>query len=187
GMQTDALVITRVNGPEDVVPYSVVQRLSLIALLYAAFLQSLWPAYGEAVARKDFAWVQKTFMRSLRLSLFFGTLFAVILFIFGEPLIKLWLKEAVVPSKNLLLSFAFFILVNSVIGVIAVIFNSTFLLRKQLQLLFFASVTSFILKILLCKMMGAPGAVWATVIAFTLFFILPGFRIVRKTFWSPLT
>ncbi|MBA4147339.1 MAG: oligosaccharide flippase family protein [Verrucomicrobia bacterium] len=187
GMQTDALIIARVNGPEAVTPFSVVQRLSQIAFLYWAFLQALWPAYGEAVARNDFDWVRKTIVRSLKLSLLFGSLFAAILFFFGGALIKIWLKESVSPSSNLLLSFSVFILTNSVVGVIAVVFNSTSLLRKQLVLLAFAAGASFILKILLCKIMGAPGAVWATVIGFTLFFIVPGLRIIRKTYWSSLT
>jgi len=72
GMQTDALIIAHMLSPDAVTPYSVVQKLSMLAFLYWASFQALWPAYAEAIARNDLDWVLRTLWRSVKLSLICG-------------------------------------------------------------------------------------------------------------------
>ncbi len=59
---SDNIVITHYLGAAEVAPYSVTWRLAAFAVvLQNAVSPSLWPAYSEAYARGDLAWVRMTF------------------------------------------------------------------------------------------------------------------------------
>jgi len=184
GFQTDALVIAHVLGPQAVAPYAVVQKLSQVAFLYWAFTGALWPAYSEAIARNDIAWVRRAFVRSLKLSLICGTAIGAGLLVFGQGLIHWWVKGSVLISMALLASFGAFILLNSLVGTLAAVMNSGILLRQQMLLLGITVPVCVALKILLCRRFGVSGPVWASLIAFGLFYVAPGLLLVRNTFWA---
>ncbi|MDB6026136.1 MAG: polysaccharide biosynthesis protein [Verrucomicrobiales bacterium] len=184
GFQTDSLVIAHINDQDAVTQYSVVQRMSQVAFLYWAFVQALWPAYGEAMARGDYQWLRRTIVRSLKLSFICGLVMGAILVLFGQAIINVWIKDAIEVPPGLLLSFGAFIFVNGFIGTLAVIFNAAALLKTQCVLLLLASVTAFLLKIEFCRSMGVQGVVWATVVSYLFLFVLPGWRIIYRKFWS---
>jgi O-antigen/teichoic acid export membrane protein len=188
--QADTFIIPHVlgdvRGPSEVTAYWVVQRLSQASFLCWALTQALWPAYAEAIARNDLGWVRQTIRRSLKFSLVCGVTLGLGLYFFGMPVIKFWARTPFSPSliQPLLLSFAFYILVYGVVLTLAVVINGAHLLKEQLVFLVFSTSAALILKIVLCKAMGAAGVVWATNIAFTLFFILPAFLLIRKRYGS---
>jgi O-antigen/teichoic acid export membrane protein len=181
GIYSDIVVISWQLGSDAVAEYAVVQRLSLVAHLFYAFITALWPAYGEAFARGDVAWVRKTFRRSFILSMAFGALFATLLVGFGKELVALWVGPSVNPSPGLLYGFASFVFVNAMMGNIAVLMSVHVLVRTQLVLMAIAAVGSFALKIILCAELGAAGPVWASVIAFGACYVIPGLFLVRST------
>jgi O-antigen/teichoic acid export membrane protein len=184
GLQTDALVIAHVMAPEAVAPYAVAQKLSQVAFLYWALTQALWPAYSEAISRDDFGWVRRAFVRSLKLSLICGTIMGGGLVLFGQQLIHWWVRSTQLVSVPLLAGFGGFILLNSVVGTLAAVMNSGILLRQQMLLLGVTVPICFFLKVILCARYGVSGPLWASVIAFGLFYVLPGLLVLRKTFWN---
>jgi O-antigen/teichoic acid export membrane protein len=111
--------------------------------------------------------------------LFMGAMLAV----FGESIISLWVGTSVQPPTGLVASFGVYVFLNSLVGAVAVVLNSSLLLRRQLWFLGLAAVFSFGLKILFCQFMGISGVVWATIVGFTAFFLIPGLVLIRKTFW----
>ena len=56
--------------------------------------------------------------------------------------------------------------------------NSGELIKKQLLILVLASVCSIILKIVLSINFGVSGIIWATIIGYSIFYIVPSYRIV---------
>lgn len=186
----DPFVISHVLGPvegaKQVTAYSVVQRLSQVAFLYWALTQALWPAYAEAIARKDFAWVRKTIVRSIRLSVVLGVCIGLFLAFCGNWVIQLWVGPIIAPSecRPLLLSFAVFVPVFSLGGTVAVVINGAHWLREQLVCLSVAAPVAFLLKIIFCRLWGASGVVWASTLAFSLCFIAPLWIIIRRRFWT---
>jgi Na+-driven multidrug efflux pump len=192
GLQAlDPFVIAHVLGPAEgarqVTAYSVVQKLSQIAFLYWALTQALWPAYAEAIARQDFNWVRKTILRSARFSVIWGGLSGAALFLCGGWFIQHWVGPVLSVSecRGLLLSFAVYMVIYSLVLALAVIINGAHLLKEQLVFLSLAAPLAFILKFFFCRAFGAPGVVWASSFAFGAAFILPAGLLIRKTYWSP--
>src|SRR5208282_70762 len=67
---SDNIVIAQVLGAAAVALYAVPQKLfSSVSTIVSMAINPLWPAYGEALARGDVAWVRRTFFASLRLVL----------------------------------------------------------------------------------------------------------------------
>jgi O-antigen/teichoic acid export membrane protein len=186
----DPFIISHVLGPTEgvrqVAAYSVVQRLSQIGFLYFALTQSLWPAYAEAISRGDFNWVRKTIVRSIRLSVIWGVLSGVVLFVCGGRLIHWWIGSAVAASdvRGLLLSFAVFMLVWSLVSALSVIIIGSQLLKECLVFLSITAVLSFVSKLVLCRSMGASGVVWASIFGYSVAFLLPAMWLIRRTYWS---
>lgn len=186
GVHSDNFIISSTMGASSVGLYSILQKLSLIALIFWSFTTSLWPAYSEAIARKDFGWVRKTIKRSLILSFFSGILIGIIIILFGKILISILTKGLFEPSTQLLVGFAFYIFINGFISSFAVIFNASFLFKKQMLYFIMASLVSFGLKFVLGSHFGVLGIIWATIIGYGTFYVIPGFFIVKNAFWNNL-
>jgi len=185
GFQTDILFISHFQGASAVTSYSIVQKLSSIAILYWAFINALWPAYGEAFARYDYDWIRRTILRSLNFSLSGGLIIGAGLFFFGNMLIRLWLGDAVQVDGTLLLGFAAFIFVNGLIGVIAVVYNSSFLIERQAIPFLIATAVSLLLKYLLGRYAGANYIVWSTTVSYGFLYLIPCSLMLRRAYFSP--
>jgi O-antigen/teichoic acid export membrane protein len=185
----DPFIVSHTLGPKEgarqVTAYSVVQRLSQVAFLYWAFTQALWPAYAEAITRKDYHWVRKMIRRSMWLSGAVGGALGLVICLFGDWIVQLWVGPVLhgAEGRLLLLSFAVFIPINSVVGTLAVVINGGMLLRQQLVFLLVTTVVAVPLKIILCREWGAAGVVWGSSFAFCICFILPAALLVRKSYW----
>lgn len=100
------ILIANRYGVSSVSIYSITMRLvSIVVLFLSTALTPLWPAYGEAAARNDWEWIQKTYRRSMALGfLAYLPCFFIILFA-GRWIIKIWTGDAaVLPSISLLMA-----------------------------------------------------------------------------------
>lgn len=182
GYNSDNFIITKMLDPSSVAVYGVVQKASLLALVFWSFNTSLWPAYTEALARKDYGWIKKTIKRTVLLNLIFGVFIGIFLTVFGSWIITKWTNGVIVPPFNLLLGFSVYIIVNGLVGCFAIVYNSSFILKWQLILIVLSSVSSIFVKIFLCARFGISGVVWGTAISYTIFFIAPSILIVDRLF-----
>lgn len=175
GYQSDALIINWIYGPAAVAEFAVVARLFwLIPMLTLMMLYPLWPAYGEALARGDVAWVRITFRRSLRLSAVIGLPAAVGLVLLGRPLIEVWThRPGFVPSWGLLLAFGVWSVSNVAMGTVAMLWNGAHVLRFLVITHVGMAVTNVGVSIVLAKRMGPSGVLWGTVLTQVLFIFVP--------------
>jgi len=105
---SDNLVVSHDLGTAQVTPYSVTWRLvGFTAILPSLVFPALWPAYAEAYASGDDAWMRRTFRLTLRGTLALNGACAVILIAFGKTAICWWVGPAAVPSFALLAVMAF--------------------------------------------------------------------------------
>ena len=181
----DNIVIAHSLGASAVAKYSVVQRLFSVTLVAQYFLAPLWPAFGEAMARRDYVWARRALTRAIRLSLGMGMLVGVILLIFGKWFISIWVGPNYIPSISLLLGFVFWGLVNCYMGSISTFLNSGSLVGKQMFFFGLASMVSLLLKIIGVKYFGVEGVVWATVLGYGLFYVIPAKRLAYGVLGSP--
>lgn len=87
-----ALLISSMLGAAAVTPFNIGQRLfSLFLVIQNAFLPPLWPAYAEAKAMCDWAWVRRTLRRSMLASLLLTIAPMAAAALFGGSILHVWI------------------------------------------------------------------------------------------------
>jgi O-antigen/teichoic acid export membrane protein len=172
--QTDNLIIAHYLGPSQVTPYSVTFRLFAYAtLLQGLAAQSIWPAYTEALARKDFDWIKGIYGKNLKWNLIIVIAIVCILAISGRTLIRLWAGEVAVPPFSMIVWMAMWNIILAYLFVAASFLQAT---NHITGLTLYGSVTAvlnIVLSILFVRSYGISGVIAATVIAYTVSSLIP--------------
>ena len=88
---SDNLVVTHYLGPAQVAPYSVAWRLvGYAAVAQTLLTPALWPAFSEAFAKGDLAWVRSAFWKTMRGTMGFASACAVVFAFTGRWIIGVW-------------------------------------------------------------------------------------------------
>jgi O-antigen/teichoic acid export membrane protein len=171
--QTDLIIVTQLFGAPEVAIYGVVLRLfMMISFLQGAFLNPLWPAYTEAAARGDRAWILKTFWRSITISLAVATTIGGILMVTIPYLVKMWINPNTSVDPLLLVGMFSTTVLIAVGNAISILANGLGEVRSQAILSPIFALFNLGLSILLGKWLGAAGVTIATAIGVFIFSIL---------------
>lgn len=164
------LVIAAHSGAESVTPYSLAFKgVEISLLVLTASFMPLWPAYGEAAARGDHAWVRRTFFRCLRMAALIYIPIFLAMTLSGRELIRLWVgKPEAVPSLSLLLACSTFGLVNAWNAVASPLLNGLNWLRGQATYGFACALLGFVASYYLSAPGDVSRIVWIVVIFFCL-------------------
>jgi O-antigen/teichoic acid export membrane protein len=173
GNSSDNFIIAQVEGISNVAVYSIVQKLFSLCLIAQYFTQFLWPAFTEAMAREEYVWVKKMLTKTLAIGLIVGFVIGTPLLIFGKDIIFYWAGESMVPSTPLLFGFFLWVFYAAYGGSLSTFINNGELLKKQTFLHVLASIIVLIIKIVFIKKIGIEGVIFATVIGYTLFSLIP--------------
>jgi O-antigen/teichoic acid export membrane protein len=183
GFTSDTLVAIRVFGPETAAVFSVGLKLFSICPTAASIcLLPLWPAYSEAMLRKDFGWVRRTFVRSVVLSFAASTVLAVLLFFFANSLAAVWLRWNIVLPVSLLAAFAVWMPILAAGVALAMFWNGAGFVRFETAVTVIFSAVAFPAKILLSRAIGPSGIIWATVLCYSMFVVVPSAVVTPKFF-----
>ncbi|MDD5580249.1 MAG: oligosaccharide flippase family protein [Methylobacter sp.] len=171
---SDNIVIAKLLGAEAVAKYAIPEKLfSVIPLILGMFLMPLWPAYGEAISRKDGAWVKRIFFQSMALSVIFALIMASFLCWFAEPILNLWVGEEVHPPLLLLVGIGAWKIIEACGNAFAMLLNGANIVRAQVVIAILLAIISIALKIFLVQQVGLAGVVWATCAAYILCTLIP--------------
>lgn len=183
GFQADNLIVANLLGASNVPTYAVPFKLfSLIPMMLSFVLTPLWPAYGEAITRKEYYWIKKVFYKSIKLTLLVSIIPSFVLLIWGGDLIRLWVGSMIVPPFNLYVGLGLWAIINCFSGPIAMFLNGASIIRFQLICAIVMSICNIILSIYLVKKIGVAGAIWGTDISLILFIIIPSIIYIKKLF-----
>lgn len=178
---SDNIIAAQILGPEAVTQYAVPMKLFQMApIVMAMFLMPLWPAYGEAIARGDTAWVRRTLMRSLGAVLVIAGPASLVLVFFGEPILHLWVGDQIQPTFLLLAGMGVWALLSPAGNALAMFFNGAHVIRFQVFWAIIMTVAAVTGKIVLARVVGLPGIIWATVGAYAVLTLLPYGLHVRR-------
>jgi len=177
GNATDAIVLTHTLGPASVAGFEIVKKIFLFSMFTQFIIQPLWPAFGEALESGDYNWARKTLTKAIKLSILSSAIISLPLLLFGKQIITVWLGPEFAPSWSLLIGFYVFVLFANYGGVMSTFLNSGALIKKQLLIIVLASVSSIFLKVILSINFGVSGVVWATLIGYSIFYIVPSYKI----------
>ena len=178
---SDNIVVAQVLGAEMVAQYAVPMRLfSLAPTLLGIILLPLWPAYREAIARGDRAWVQSTLIRSLTMTALLTGGVSLGLIIFGTQLLHFWVGPSVTPSLAFLVGLGVWTTLSSVGSAAAMFLNGLGVVRFQVICATALAFTAIVLKVVLAHSTGLPGIVWGTIIAYGITTVIPILCIAPK-------
>ncbi len=174
GFQSDNLVISYLLGAEAVSDYAVALKLyTLPAMFLGMLVIAQWPAYGEAKTRGDADWIRQTFRRTLLRSLALTLPIAALLAVFGDSLLRLWAGPDVNPPTGLLLGMSLWCVLLVAGNVISSLLNGLHVVRFQVICASLMASANIALSILLVQRVGIAGAIYGTLVAYTLFSLLP--------------
>jgi O-antigen/teichoic acid export membrane protein len=127
-----SFAIARIVSADAVAPYSIAMRpIQALTLLTTVWAMPLWPAYAEAWARGDYAWVSATLTRTLRAGLTISIACAVIFFACNGWLLARWVGAAHVPDRLTVAGACLFLVGNSARCTASMCLNGIGRLRGQ--------------------------------------------------------
>jgi O-antigen/teichoic acid export membrane protein len=178
---SDNFVLTQFLGPDAVARYSVTARLfSVIPLALAMLTTPLWPAYGEAIARGDSAWVRKTVRRSMILVAVMSCAGSAVLLLASKQIVAVWAGTALVPSIDLLVSLALWTVIQAWGHALAMLLNAALVVRFQIIVATVTTVAALLMKIVIVNRWGISGVVWANTIAYVPLTAIPTLILVPR-------
>ena len=170
----DNIVAAQVLGAESVAQYSVPMRLFSVPITFVMMVLSpLWPAYGEAQARRDLPWIRRTLRRSILLAAAVSVPAALLLALAHRPLIRLWVGPQIQPTFWLIFGIAAWTVIGSIGNALAMFLNGLHVFRFQVIIGFAMAIANLALSIALARTIGLPGVIWGTVISYGLLSIVP--------------
>lgn len=172
--QTDNLIIAHYLGAAAVTPYSVTWRL----FAYTAIFQilagpSFWPAYAEAFARGDRAWVRRSFRMNFAITITSTLLTALPLIIFGRWIIEKWAGSVAVPPSSLLVWMGIWNVICAGTCSQSCILAGSGRLRGQMLYSLGAAALNIVLSIFLVQRIGTTGAILGTITAYVVCLLVP--------------
>jgi O-antigen/teichoic acid export membrane protein len=178
---SDNLVVSHYCGAAEVTRYSVTWRfVGLAATAQSLLFPALWPAYAEANARGDFAWIRRTFSTVMKAS--FALNLAAVLFmtVFGRTLIRWWAGAAAIPTIALLLMMAVWAIIHGIMSVESCLLAALNRTRRQAWLSVLCAAVNLTLSIVLVRRVGAVGVITGTVLSYLLVLVVPQSLVVRN-------
>jgi len=180
--QIDGLVIGKFLGAESVPSYTIPLKLFMIVNTLLGFiLMPIWPAYREALMKKQLKWVKKTFFRTICLTIGLNLIPLVILIFFTNYIIKLWTGNFLDVPTSLLIAMGISIMLNAIIGPVAMLLNGANInLGTRAVITIINGLTNLTISIFLVNKIGISGPVWGTVITQTCISIPTAIYFTRK-------
>lgn len=177
---TDNVIVSHFLGAAQVTPYAVAMRVMLYAQLVSLFVfPSLWAAYADANARRDYEWIQRTYRRTFWSTILLTTAPLLLLLLFGRRLIGLWAGAAAVPTETLLVMMAVWTLISSITGVQSCLLGAVQRNRLQAVVSVVAAIVNLALSMVLVKHYGVIGAVEGTLLSYMLIIWPQGWEVRR--------
>jgi len=180
--QTDNLIIAHYLGAAAVTPYSVAWRLFTYTMLFQILASpSYWPAYAEAFARDDRAWVRRSFRMNFKFTLASTFVLTLPLVFFGRWIIQKWAGSAAVPSSHLLLWMGIWSMIYSAMTSQSCLLASSGRVKGQAIYSIAAAGVNLALSIILVQKIGTTGVIIGTVGAFLTCIVVPQWLEVERT------
>jgi O-antigen/teichoic acid export membrane protein len=171
---SDNLVIAHFVGAAEVTPYNVTWRLvSYASALQTLMLPAVWPAYSEAFARGDMAWVRRAYGRLMKLTTLTTGGACLLLMLFGQTMIRHWAGSAAVPSHSLVIAMCVWVMISTIANNEACLLVATSNTRLQAKIGIAAAGINLACTIWLVQRIGVLGVILGTIISYLIVVIGP--------------
>lgn len=174
---SDNIVIAQTLDSSHVAKFAVFQRIFSLGLISQYFMMPLWPAFGEALARRDFEWAKRTVRKALLGNLVFGGICGLILLGISGSIIRRWTGTDPGPIDWLQIGFALWVVLVGYVAAMNSFLNHRGMMPRHLVFFGGAAFVALVLKIYLVHYWSLAGIVWATLISFGVLYVIPAARL----------
>ncbi len=180
---TSNFLICYFLDPSYVTPYNIAFRyFNIVVMAFSIIMIPYWSAYTEAYVKNDFAWIQKTIKRALRIWVAF-LFMALLMLAFSNYAYELWVgKENAVQIDFKLSVFMMIYVVLITFGnVFIMLLNGIGKIKPQMIVNLIGMFVFFPLSYLLVKIlgMGLVGIVASTIICSAYSYIFAPWEVVK--------
>lgn len=174
-------IISYLNGASQTAEYGVAFRLYSIPVTLTSFITvALWPAYSQAYARGDMAWIRIRFVQALFSSVAVAGAVTVGIYLLRDPIMRFWLNDSSLISDKTHLAFMVQCMVTIFSANISALLNGVGIIRFQLWTSVVMAMSSFAGAIVLTPTMGPAGPVWSTTIGLLICVLLPSSLVIVR-------
>ncbi len=161
---TDNFIISKLFGPEEVVPYNVAFKyFSIVTMAYTILITPYWSSFTEAYAKNDFEWIKKSVSNIQKI--WFLIPFTLIgMVFFADWFYNFWLGDKVIVPYYLSLAMALFVSMLTFNMIYVSFINGVGKIKISLITALISIVINIPLSILFGKYLewGSTGVILAT-------------------------
>lgn len=100
-MSAGPLIIAQILGPEHVTELGLPFRIFAVAtMVVGLFVVPLWPAYADALERRDYEWVNRTLGWAVGAAAVIGLVVSTIVALGGDRILQLWVGSEVTTDRS---------------------------------------------------------------------------------------
>jgi len=162
---TDNVIITRLFGPKEIVPYNVAFKyFSITLVLFNMILSHYWSNFTEAIKKGEFAWIDMSMKKLLSLA---GVVLVIgiILFLAAPMVFELWVGKNLEIPWRLSLAMAVYFGITILYMPFTQFINATGKVRLQMYTVLIMAILNIPLSWFFAKSMnlGSTGVIVATI------------------------
>ena len=142
------IIISFVLGPSFVLSYDVgFQIYSYIPAMVSVAAYPIWPAVSSAIARKQFDWVRRIYIKGGGLVLMVSIVVSLVVFFEFDHIVKLWINKSIHLPQSVLIGFFIYSILASYGLFQAMFLNGINKINEQVNIYVFYIFALIILKI----------------------------------------
>jgi O-antigen/teichoic acid export membrane protein len=158
------LLISQLYGPAEVTPYNIAYKyFGLSTMVFGIILSPIWSSVTEAYVKQEYGWI-KGVIRKMYI-LWLGAIVVIIMMILGsDTLYKLWIGQNHSVASDLTIAMGIYTIIH-LFGIINInIINGIGRIQLQLYLSIFETIVFIPTAIMLGRIYGIAGIVYARII-----------------------
>ncbi len=133
GMNADNVVFALRFGAESVVDYGVPAKLgAILVLVVGTIVAPLWSLYGDALARRNWRWLQTTTLRMSMAGAGAVLCLGLAMTIFADPIMKAWMGRSFADQQWVLIGWTLTAAVIAATAPCIMLLNAAGLVRPQI-------------------------------------------------------
>lgn len=163
---TDNFIISKIFGPEEVVPYNIAFKyFSIVTMAYSILITPYWSSFTEAYTKKDFNWIKKSVSNIQKIWLIIPFCLIGMVF-FSDWFYQFWVGDKIIVPLKLSVAMAFFVVLLTLNMIYVYFINGVGKIRVQLLISIVVMILNIPLSIYFSKDfgLGTTGVILATVI-----------------------
>jgi O-antigen/teichoic acid export membrane protein len=172
--QSDLLLIGMILGSSATAAYGIAHRVFSIApLLSAVVNEAQWPVMASWDADSKHEAVGRRLKQTAVIGVLTSTTIALIIALFYEPLIRLWLGKYITTDWWIITGMIAWVFVATLVNIFDSVLRARHETSYLMRSMFFMAAINIVFSLVLIPLIGAGGAIWGSVLGYGIALAVP--------------